>query len=389
MSRNIDSFTVAGLAFLGAGVMLAAYVGLEPDAASDAPRERTSNGQVAPPESGTRSTSRGQTQPASRTNPREPPAATPTAKPAPPQSRSGWIPARSRESVSAADVPTGIPRAGARCSESVDPVEIGKQAGAVVAEQVRAAGRIPTAEERALGDKLELQMSSVPRFRGKLDLSGDVTRYGGYLQSLVDELAQHSTRKNELRFRVHVIRDPSFNAFALPGGVLGVHTGLLAGPSAVRDEAELVMVLAHEIAHVELRHPLAAYEAARAVLGSGAQEAAVISQMLQMPISSEYEHQSDRRGIALAVLSQYDPAAAARLWRRQAEAQPKTKGPAGILGTILGSAERILATHPPSAHRCARTRQIALEYARAPRWQRYYRGATNLRDRVPGRRAPH
>lgn len=385
MSVNIDSFTLAGLAFFGAGLVLTAYVALEPNSAPNAStrttdRERPTN--KAPVDTGAQAGRAGPGGQRARKNPTRRPTS-------PPASRTGWIPSQSRESVSARDIAAGLPSGKAGCSEQIDPVELGKQAGAVVAEQIRVAGRVPSAEERALGDKLERQLGNVQKLKGKLDLPSDISRYRSYLQALVDEMAQHSHRKGEIRYRIHIVRDKAFNAFALPGGVLAIHTGVLSGPAAVRDEAELMMVLGHEIAHVELRHPLAAYEAARAVLGSSAEEAAMISQMLQIPISSEYEHQADRRGIELAVLSQYDPGAAARLWRRRSKARPRAKLPMDILGKVLGSADRILATHPSNAHRCARTRSVAQEQARSPRWTRFYRGSTNLRDRVPGRRAPH
>lgn len=53
------------------------------------------------------------------------------------------------------------------------------------------------------------------------------------------------------RFEFFVVRDRTINAFALPGGYIGVHTGLI---SAARSEAELGGVLAHEIAHVTQHH---------------------------------------------------------------------------------------------------------------------------------------
>lgn len=52
-------------------------------------------------------------------------------------------------------------------------------------------------------------------------------------------------------YTFEVINDPSINAFALPGGPMFVHTGLIA---AVENESELAGVLAHEISHVKLRH---------------------------------------------------------------------------------------------------------------------------------------
>ena len=54
-----------------------------------------------------------------------------------------------------------------------------------------------------------------------------------------------------LDFEFFAIRDPSINAFALPGGYVGVHTGLL---TATDTESELASVLAHEITHVTQHH---------------------------------------------------------------------------------------------------------------------------------------
>jgi predicted Zn-dependent protease len=55
----------------------------------------------------------------------------------------------------------------------------------------------------------------------------------------------------EQQFEFFVLEDKTVNAFALPGGFIGVHTGLIL---AVRSESELAAVLAHEIGHVSQRH---------------------------------------------------------------------------------------------------------------------------------------
>lgn len=52
-------------------------------------------------------------------------------------------------------------------------------------------------------------------------------------------------------FFFFAVRDPVLNAFALPGGFIGVHSGLLL---AAQSESELASVLAHEIGHVAQRH---------------------------------------------------------------------------------------------------------------------------------------
>ena len=70
------------------------------------------------------------------------------------------------------------------------------------------------------------------------------------VQQVGEELASHSHRP-ELFYRFTVLDSTAINAFALPGGYIGVHTGLI---EATRSEDELAGVLAHEVAHVTQRH---------------------------------------------------------------------------------------------------------------------------------------
>ena len=71
-----------------------------------------------------------------------------------------------------------------------------------------------------------------------------------YLQALGMRLSSQA-HEGAHRFTFFAVRDTSINAFALPGGFIGVNAGLV---TATRSEAELAGVLAHEIAHVTQRH---------------------------------------------------------------------------------------------------------------------------------------
>lgn len=97
--------------------------------------------------------------------------------------------------------------------------------------------------EARLGQEIMRQI------RGSRDYYND-TVLTDYLNRLGERLVAASDEPGR-RFEFFVVRDPSINAFALPGGYIGVHTGLL---SAARSEAELAGVLAHEIAHVTQHH---------------------------------------------------------------------------------------------------------------------------------------
>lgn len=71
-----------------------------------------------------------------------------------------------------------------------------------------------------------------------------------YLQSLGAKLVANGPDKRQ-KFNFFVVKDNTINAFAMPGGVIGVHTGLML---AANNESELASVLGHEIGHVTQRH---------------------------------------------------------------------------------------------------------------------------------------
>jgi beta-barrel assembly-enhancing protease len=71
-----------------------------------------------------------------------------------------------------------------------------------------------------------------------------------YIESIGRRLAS-APEADRYPYTFKVINDPSINAFALPGGPTYVHTGLIR---AAENEAQLAGVMAHEIAHVALRH---------------------------------------------------------------------------------------------------------------------------------------
>nr|WP_041928906.1 M48 family metalloprotease [Methylotenera mobilis] len=95
-----------------------------------------------------------------------------------------------------------------------------------------------------------------------------------YLQSLGGKLVANGPDKRQ-SFNFFVVQDPSINAFAMPGGVIGVHTGLIL---AANSESELASVLGHEIGHVTQRH------------------------LARMLASQKYDTFKNLAGIALALL---------------------------------------------------------------------------------------
>jgi predicted Zn-dependent protease len=163
-------------------------------------------------------------------------------------------------------------------------------------------------------------------------------------------------------FEFFAVRDPSFNAFALPGGFIGVHTGLLA---ATETESELASVLGHEIAHVTQRHisrmigqqqqmqmPMLAALAAAILLGrsrpdlaagaaAAAQAGAVQS---QINYTRDFEREADRVGMQALAGAGFDPSAMAAFFEKM---QRATR--IGDDGSVPG----YLRTHPMSPERIA------------------------------------
>jgi len=132
------------------------------------------------------------------------------------------------------------------------------------------------------------------------------------------------------RYSFDVVNLREINAFALPGGPMFLHRGML---QAARTDDEVAGVMAHELSHVILRH--GTLQAAKAqkfqigaiagqILGSivGGQKGAIISQGSQIGLSTyflkysrEYEREADLLGAQLMARAGYDPRQMANMFR--------------------------------------------------------------------------
>ena len=142
-----------------------------------------------------------------------------------------------------------------------------------------------------------------------------------YVASLGAKLAAASERP-QLPWRFHVVDDAAVNAFAIPGGFVSVTRGLL---THLDSEAELVMVMGHEVAHVTARHSAAQISRAQvATLGLGVTMIAVPRLqrfgglgetglgLLFLKFSRDDERQADDLGLRYATRLGYAPAESAR-----------------------------------------------------------------------------
>lgn len=160
-----------------------------------------------------------------------------------------------------------------------------------------------------------------------------------YVEYLTYRLAEHSELQDR-RLELTIIDSPALNAFAVPGGIIGVNTGLFI---YAQSEQEFASVLAHELAHLSQRHFSRNVEAAKrarlpsliALLGSiviaaatsgdagaaalASTQAVLIDQQLRF--SRQFEQEADRVGIVTLAKADMDPVAMATLFGRLLEGQ--------------------------------------------------------------------
>ncbi len=184
--------------------------------------------------------------------------------------------------------------------------------------------------ERKLGEMIMRQVRFDPSTLDDADTEE-------YLNALGFALVSVSPSRH-MDFEFFAVRDATMNAFALPGGFIGVHTGLVL---TAQSEAELASVLAHEIGHVAQRHVarmlskeresgavaigtlLLALLAARSASASSADlaQAALIGGQAaalqgQLNFSNEAEREADRVGLQILTDAHFDPRAAALFFTR-------------------------------------------------------------------------
>lgn len=191
-----------------------------------------------------------------------------------------------------------------------------------------------------------------------------------FVEDLTRDLAETS-QLNDRRLAFVLIDSPQLNAFAAPGGVVGVNGGLFLH---ARSEAEFASVLAHELAHLSQRHfargleqqqrmqvPFMTAMLASIVLAAAGggdagfaalatTQAAAIQE--QRRFSRQNEQEADRIGILNLEKAGYDPRAMPDMFERLAQ-----------LSRYDTTPPEFLLTHPVSQSRMADTRNRAEQMA--------------------------
>ncbi|MGQ0502271.1 MAG: M48 family metallopeptidase [Panacagrimonas sp.] len=168
----------------------------------------------------------------------------------------------------------------------------------------------------------------------------------GYIQCI----SSHITRQVPLlreqgelsvppSWEVSVFESKDVNAFALPGGKIGVFTGLL---NVARGQDQVAAVIGHEVAHVLARHsaerasaniPAQIGGALANAYGIGQLYGLGVNALFLLPYSRSHESEADLLGLDLMAMAGFDPRASVALWQNMA----KQSG---------GKPPEILSTHP-------------------------------------------
>lgn len=218
------------------------------------------------------------------------------------------------------------------------------------------------AEEIALGEAAFEEVKSGSRLLDDERLR-TVTRVGERIAATVG--------RDDYRWEFVLIENDEPNAFALPGGKVAFHSGILP---YCENEDGVAAVMAHEVAHVLARHGAERLSQGRLLELGGAAVSAVLSggsPALQrgvrgaygmggkvgvlLPFSRQHETEADEIGLVLMARAGFDPREAPRFWRRL------------LAGGKGGERSEILSTHPGDEKRIRKLEElmpVAVEYYR-------------------------
>jgi len=173
------------------------------------------------------------------------------------------------------------------------------------------AGQIDVKHEVAIGNAM---LKHIDEEENHLISDGPAVR-------AMAQLGERLIHDSQYQYRWFIKRDPSLNAFAVPGGIIVVHSGLF---KAIQSPEELSALLAHEIKHVEARHALRSMvhnliwaSALLVILGDSSAVLAVAAHQLgALYYSREIESEADSYAVQTLIDARIYPRGILRLMER-------------------------------------------------------------------------
>ena len=214
-----------------------------------------------------------------------------------------------------------------------------------------AAKGIPVDWEVQAGDAIFAQLTAMKR-----PLANDAINE--QLQTITAPLVA-TMQDRRYPFQFHVIEDPTLNAFAIPGGHVVIHTGLLL---AADSPEEVAGVLVHEIAHVTKRHSI------RNIISSAGLSALLqtlvgdttglvgvlannSAMLMDRKFSRDFEREADEAGWNSLLAARIRPAGMITFFEKLLDQERKAGG-AGMPGSVMAA----VSTHPATQERIDRLR---------------------------------
>ena len=203
-------------------------------------------------------------------------------------------------------------------------------------------------DDLALGKQAAAQIQSDPQLFPLLDKNKYRTLYHE-LEEIRDKIlaSESILHKEEFAWDIHVIHNDTINnAFCTPGGFIYVYTGLIR---YARSEDELAGILAHEIAHADLRHStdqLTKIYGLRALVqlltgGDAAFLSDIGIQLAGLQFSRSDESEADKAAVTYLTQTDYHPARFSDFFRRM-EQEGNTMGPLQFLSTHPNPENRVV-----------------------------------------------
>jgi predicted Zn-dependent protease len=192
---------------------------------------------------------------------------------------------------------------------------------------------IPIEQEVAMGRQAFAGMRSSLKIKDR-----------GPAYKAVKSIVTQLTLGSRYQYEVHVSDDKTLNAFAMPGGVIVVHTGLIA---ATKSPEELAGVLAHEVQHVEQRHSLRGMVKEMGLRGlwslatgdlGGTLAGQAVLEITSLKFSRDDESEADNKGFDALVKANIDPAGMPAFFKTMSE--QAADAPAEFLSTHPLSEDR-------------------------------------------------
>lgn len=210
-------------------------------------------------------------------------------------------------------------------------------------------------------EELQLGLAAFEQIKKETPISRNASA-NAMLQRVGSRIASVVTDMPNAQWEFVLFENPEPNAFCLPGGKVGVNTGILP---LTKDEAGLATVIGHEVAHASLHHgsermseamlmDIGAQVLGAAAGGSKYQQAIALAYGAgaqlgrELPHGRAQESEADRVGLRYMARAGYNPEAALTFWQRFAQA---TEGKGG------SGPPAFLRTHPVSATRIKQIQQ--------------------------------